>query len=105
MNREDYLKSLIRQAGFTLKDFARKIDMPYSTLLSILNNSVGGASVDNVIKICQGLRISIAVLQEFDNDGQFQSLLTKNEWSLIEAYRRQENMQEAVKRILRLEGR
>ena len=31
--------------------------MPYSTLLSILKN-VGGASIDNVIKICKGLNIT-----------------------------------------------
>lgn len=36
--------------------------MPYSTLLSILNKSVGGASLDNIIKICNGLNISIETL-------------------------------------------
>ena len=59
MTREDYLKSLIKQRGITLKDFAKKIEMPYSTLLSILNTSVGGASVDNVIKICRGFRFPL----------------------------------------------
>lgn len=56
MTREYYLRSLISDNG-SLKDFATKIDMPYSTLLSILKN-VGGAACDNVFKICHGLGIS-----------------------------------------------
>ena len=56
MTREEYLRGLILDQG-TVKDFALKINMPYSTLLSILKN-VGGASIDNVIKICKGLNIT-----------------------------------------------
>lgn len=98
MTREDYLKSLIKQRGITLKDFAKKIEMPYSTLLSILNTSV-----DNVIKICRGLQISIAVLQGFKENEVSDPVLTENEWNLIEAFRRQEDMQKAVRRILQIE--
>lgn len=101
MNRENYLKSLIKEKGITLKDFAKKIEMPYSTLLSILNTSVGGASVDNVIKICKGLGISIAMLQEFGKTSD--TVLTTKEWNLIEAFRKQEDMQKAVRRLLQLE--
>ncbi len=64
MTRENYLKSLISDFG-TRKDFAKKIGMPYSTLLSILKN-VGGASVDNIIKICNGLGITSDDLADFD---------------------------------------
>ena len=91
MNRENYLKSLIKEKGITLKDFAKKIEMPYSTLLSILNTSVGGASVDNVIKM----------LQEFGKTSD--TVLTTKEWNLIEAFRKQEDMQKAVRRLLQLE--
>ena len=47
MTREDFLRHKIESLG-TLKEFSQKINMPYSTLLSILKN-VGGASVDNII--------------------------------------------------------
>ena len=57
MTREEYLKQLILEDSGTVKDFAKKIGMPYSTLYSIINN-VGGASVDNIIKICKGLGIT-----------------------------------------------
>ena len=36
MTREEYIKKKIREKGMTLKDYARMIGMPYSTLLSML---------------------------------------------------------------------
>lgn len=62
MTREDYIKTLIKSHGYTLKDFAKMIHMPYTTLLSILNGSIGGAAMDNVLKICQALNIRIEEL-------------------------------------------
>lgn len=41
--------------------------MPYTTLRSILTN-VGGASIDNVVKICNGLGISTATLEGLDEE-------------------------------------
>lgn len=62
MKREAFLKQKIKESGYNLKDFAKQIDMPYTTLLSILNKSVGGAALDNIIKICHGLGINIEML-------------------------------------------
>ena len=62
MTRENFIKEKIREKGYSIKDFANKINMPYTTLLSIVNKSVGGASLDNIIKICNGLEISIELL-------------------------------------------
>ena len=62
MTRENFIKEKIRENGYSIKDFANKINMPYTTLLSIVNKSVGGASLDNIIKICNGLEISIELL-------------------------------------------
>ena len=73
MTREEYLKQLIIEDSVTLKDFAKKIDMPYTTLYSILKN-VGGASIDKVIKICKGLNITaddLAKIGEENNDGYY----------------------------------
>lgn len=71
MTREEYLKGLILEQG-TIKEFALKIDMPYSTMLSILKN-VGGASIDNVIKICKGLNITTDDIEKAvtPNDGYY----------------------------------
>nr|DAN13175.1 MAG TPA: helix-turn-helix domain protein [Caudoviricetes sp.] len=57
MTREEYLKGKIKEYGMTQREFAANIGMPSSTLFSILRN-VGGASIDNIIKICRGLHIS-----------------------------------------------
>lgn len=66
MNREAFLRNLISEQ-WALKEFAEYIQMPYSTLLSILKN-VGGASINNAKKICDGLGISLAAL-DFPDTG------------------------------------
>lgn len=66
MTREDYLKEKIKEQG-TRREFAAKIGMPPSTLFSILRN-VGGASIDNIIKICKGLNISPDELAEIGEE-------------------------------------
>lgn len=69
MTRESYLREKILEHG-TVKEFAEKINMPYTTLLSILKN-VGGASINNVIKICSGLGISADMLAEIGDETTF----------------------------------
>ena len=46
MTREEFIKRKIKEKGVTLKDYARMINMPYSTLLSMLAGNLGGASLD-----------------------------------------------------------
>lgn len=55
MTREEFISQKIKALG-TVKDFSIKINMPYTTLRSIMVN-VGGASIDNIFKICRGLNI------------------------------------------------
>lgn len=50
---------LIKENDMNLSEFARHIDIPYTTLLSILKNDLNSASVSNMVKICDGLNISI----------------------------------------------
>lgn len=105
MSREEYIKSLISKKGMTIKSFASSIDMPYSTLLSMLNGSIGGAAVDNVIKICKGLEITISDLQSCA-DSEYQKheiVLSPHEKALVYAYRANTNMQSAVDKLLGVE--
>lgn len=67
MTREDYLKMLIKKHGSQRK-FAQYIGMPPTTLFSILRN-VGGASIDNIVKICKGLGIMADDLVRIAEDG------------------------------------
>ena len=66
MTREEFLTARIKSLG-SVKEFSTKINMPYTTLRSILTN-VGGASIDNVVKICTGLGISTATLEGLDEE-------------------------------------
>ena len=103
MTRESYLKQLIKNNGLTVKDFAKSIDMPYSTLLTMLNESkIGNASVDNVIKICKGLNITIQNLQDvLEADVEKAPLvLSEHEKKLVCHYREKEELQKAVDILL-----
>lgn len=105
MSREQYIKRLIKEKGCTIKDFAREIGMPYSTLLSMLNGSIGGAAIDNAMKICRGLDITISDLQQhvknFDENGDFH--ITEDERRLITQYRLHPDLQSAVNKLLDFE--
>lgn len=58
MRRAEILKKLIEDTGLNTKAFAEKAGIPYTTLRSMLMRGVGGASVDNVIKVCRALGIT-----------------------------------------------
>lgn len=104
MTREVYIKKLIKSNGFTIKEFAQNIDMPYSTLLTMLNEGkIGNAAVDNVIKICKGLDITIQNLQsvqETSSSNMDHLILTEHETKLISNYRQKTDMQKAVDTLL-----
>lgn len=100
MTREEYLKELIKQTGMTIKSFAAYIGMPYTTLISMLNNSIGSASLDNVIKICSALGITI---EELQNRTRNETSLSEHEKRLIKSYRNDTCMQTAVDRLLKIE--
>ncbi|MDY4519210.1 MAG: helix-turn-helix domain-containing protein [Candidatus Spyradocola sp.] len=103
MTREEFIKKKIKEKGMTLKDYARMINMPYSTLLSMLAGNLGGASLDNVIRICNGLDTSIGTMQSAQmNAGVENSLadLSEREKKLVMQYRSAGTMQEAVDKLL-----
>lgn len=57
--KSDIIVQLIKEKHWTLAEYSRIINIPYTTLLSILKNGIENATVGNVIKICDGLGISI----------------------------------------------
>lgn len=104
LTREDYLKNLIKNNGFTIKDFALSINMPYSTLLTMLNEGkLGNAAVDSVIRICKGLNITIDELQAVQNTSTQPAehlILSPHEKELISHYRKKTELQKAVDLLL-----
>ncbi len=79
MTREDYIKSLIKADGHNLKEFAKLINMPYTTLLSILNGSIGGAAMDNVLKICYALNLKIEDLNYLSDKGYIKKTINSKD--------------------------
>lgn len=57
MTREQRLRNRILDLYPSLRQFAREADIPYSTLLTLLQNGIGGASFDIVLAICKKLNI------------------------------------------------
>jgi len=76
MSREEFLKLLMKQKYGSIKAFADGIQMPYSTVRSILERGVGNSSIDNIISITKGLKIPIEILEDENND--FFSILESN---------------------------
>jgi hypothetical protein len=64
MGRTEILKKLIESSSPSVKAFSLKSGLPYSTLRSMLERGIGNASVDNVIKVCKTLGITIEQLEE-----------------------------------------
>lgn len=89
MTREEYIKNLIKENGYNIKSFAAAIGVPYSTLLTMLNGSIGGAAVETVIKICDKLNIPVENLrnEHFSFNTIAQSNFTDDELKLIKKYR------------------
>lgn len=67
MSREQILRNLILDKYVSLRQFAKEIDVPYSTLMTLLARDIGGASFDIVIKICKKLELDpYELIQESD---------------------------------------
>ena len=101
MTREEFIKRKIREKGMTLKDYARSINMPYSTLAG----NLGGASLDNVVRICNGLDTSIGTMQSAYMDGGLENNVTdlsEREKKLVLNYRAAGVLQEAIDKLLDL---
>lgn len=88
MDKARVLRKLIEQTGLKLKAFAEKAGIPYTTLYSILERGVGKASVDNVIKICKALGISVEEMERLaasynDKTGFFSATETADYKDLV----------------------
>ena len=57
MTREENLRNTILDHYTSLRQFAIVADIPYSTLLTGLQNGITGMSFDTVIKICKSLGV------------------------------------------------
>lgn len=71
--RTEIIKKLIEKSAPNQKAFAESIQIPYTTLRSMLERGIGNASVDNVIKVCKGLGITTSDLEEMAGSIKYES--------------------------------
>lgn len=92
MTIEDELKSLLLTRYKSLREFCLTIDLPYSTVTSILKRGIPNANVSNIIKICNHFNISadglangkfIPITKLYEKDTH----ITEQEFQIIEKYR------------------
>lgn len=103
MKREEYIKQLISDNDMNVKDFAKSVNIPYTTLLGMLKNGLGGAAVDNVIKVCKGLGITIEDLNNIESSNiQEPFIINSHEKNIIVNYRKMPEMHPAINAILGL---
>lgn len=100
MSREFFLKEKIRKKGTNLKSIAIEIDVPYSTLRDMLHN-FERARIDNVIKLCQYLGITVEELYTVKSS-KFN--LSEDEKQVITAYRNKYEMRAAVNKLLDIDA-
>lgn len=101
MTREDYVKQQIKLRNMSIKEFAKSIDIPYTTLLGMLKNGLGGAAIDNVFKVCKGLEITADELNRVaDMQEPTPFYINTHEKKVVTQYRAKPEMQPAVDTIL-----
>lgn len=79
MEREEVLKTLIRNTGLSMRAFAENAGIPNTTLHSMLERGIGKASVDNVIKVCKTLNITVEQLNEMARNNSLTPLNKEND--------------------------
>ena len=68
MSLEDHLNEMIIQKAGNLKEFSRMVNIPYTTIRSILERGVMNAKTQNILDICKLLEITPEILLEMDNN-------------------------------------
>ncbi|WP_025693050.1 helix-turn-helix domain-containing protein [Paenibacillus zanthoxyli] len=93
MERAKILARLIEEKGYSRRAFAEHIGLPPTTLQSMLNRGVGGAAIDNVLKVTKGLGITIDELEKMveneargGNDNPEETKLSPAELAEFEAF-------------------
>lgn len=67
MTKEEIVEHLMKKAGYnSRRQFAEAIGIPPTTLNSMLTRGLGKSSIDNVLKVCKGLGITVEELEEVE---------------------------------------
>ncbi len=99
MNKEKYIKSLMEKKSGSVKAFSEDIELPYTTVRSILERGIMNAKVENVIKICKGLNIKTEDVLNID-DSKAEEFNDYNHAEVIAAHIDDDATEEEIEEIL-----
>lgn len=87
MNKGEYLSKVMDHKGYGFPELAKESGVPYTTIKSMFERDLAKASVDNVIKVCRVLGLSvdkIATVDTFiDEDVESSSYKAMDERSIL----------------------
>lgn len=63
-NKSEIVIKRIKEKKMSIPEFARSINIPYTTLVTILKKDLDSASLSNLVKICDGINMSITEIRE-----------------------------------------
>ncbi|MDH2334248.1 helix-turn-helix domain-containing protein [Paenibacillus polymyxa] len=86
MERAKVISRLIEEKGYSRRAFAESVGIPSTTLQSMLTRGVGGAAIDNVLKVTKGLGITIDELEKLASGEGEGSVLEAAEIAEFEAF-------------------
>lgn len=87
MDKSQKLKDIILSKYKSIREFSKIIGIPNSTLVTALDNGIGGMAVDKVIRICEELNIDIKTFDPIVNVSFTTEMLVSNESDHIKNYR------------------
>lgn len=101
------LKQILEDRGLKATDIAAQTGLSAQTIYSLISRDSNKASIDNLIKICGALGITVEELNQYDLKTKSNVLLkisvTEHENKVIAAYRDKPEMQGAVDKLLEIE--
>lgn len=68
MTKTEIIRYPINNTRLNVNAFSQKANTPYSTLRSMLDRGVEYASVNNVVKVCKALEITVEDLYQMASD-------------------------------------
>lgn len=104
MTREEMLKNYILSEYKSIRDFAMKTDIPYSTIDNILKRGIMRASVSSVFRICDRLGIEVEALVncQIKQKGLRIEDISIKDRELLNAYHNDKSAQVYVDKLLGL---
>lgn len=85
MNKSELLKERILEEYKSVRQFSTKLDIPYSTLASALDNKIEGMAYGTVLKMCEDLDLNPVDFMPLDaTEGAGRSLFGKRMYDRFE---------------------